>query len=164
MNTYLLTSDSYLYWEGQTSKVIISSHGGILYGSKSLPKSIPFNLHFMVHGNRSTKGKVSSVALMSSSEFLSEPKGTSNVPDHVLSYYQSDTQTQIRECVNDQGFDVATIIPGRSVTLKSVLKALHKLHRYEDVYCLFCRSAVGQTAKKTVSSGVLAELKQRFAK
>ena len=164
MNTYLLTSDSYLYWEGQTSKVIISSHGGILYGSKSLPNSIPFNLHFMVHGNRSTKGKVSSVALMSSSEFLTEPKYTSNVPDHVLSYYQSDTQTQIRECVSEQGFDVVAIIPGRTVTLKSILKALHKLNRYGNVYCLFCRSAVGQTTKKTVSSDVLAELKQRFAK
>lgn len=164
MNTYQLTSNSYLYREGQTGKVIISSHGGILYGSKSLPKSIPFNLHFMVHGNRSTTGKVSSVAFMSSSEFLTEPKGTSDVPEHVLSYYQSDTQSQIRECVDEQGFDVVTIIPGRTETLKSVLKALHKLHRYDDVYCLFCRVAVGQTAKKTVSSGVLAELKQRFGK
>ena len=165
METYLLPSSNlYLYWKGQTSKVIISSHGGIDYGSKSPPSSIQFNLHFMVHGNRSTKGKVSSVASMSSSEFLIEPKGTSNVPDHVLSYYQSDTQLQIRECVDDQGFDVVTIVPGHTETLKSVLKALHKLHRYDDVYCFFCRSAVGKTAKKTVSSSMLAELKQKFAK
>jgi len=164
MNTYSLTSDSYLHRNGQTSKVIISSHGGILYGSKPLPDSIPFNLHFMVHGNRSTHGNVSSVASMSSSEFLTEPKGTSGVAEHELSYFPSDTQSQIRECVDDQGFDVVTIKPGGDETLKSVLKALKGLNRYSDVYCLFCRVSVGRTAKRTVSKDVLAELKQRFAK
>lgn len=164
MNTYILTSGSYLYWEGQASKVIISSHGGILYESKNLPNSLPFNLHFMVHGNRSTKGKVTSVATMTISEFMTEPKGTSGVADHVLTYYQSDTQTQIKEAVEEQGYDVVTIKPGNTVALKDVLKALHKLNRYDDVYCLFCRGAVGMTAKKTVSKDVLSELEKRFAK
>lgn len=164
MNLYQLTSDSYLYWQGNSGKVIISSHGGIIYGKKSLPKSIPFNLHFMVHGNRTTKGKVSSVVTMSSSEFLTEPKGTSNVPDHILSHYPPDTASQIRECVEEQGYDVITIRPGRSTTLKSVLKALYKLNRYTDVYCLFCRVAVGKKYKRTVSKDVLSELKQKFGK
>lgn len=164
MNLYYLTNRSYLYLEANNKNVIISSHGGILYGEKSLPKSIPFNLHFMVHGNRPTHGKVSSVATMSSSEFLTEPKGTSGIPDHALSYYSSDTQSQIRECVEQQGYDVVTIISGSPTTLKLVLKALHKLHRYTDVYCLFCRVAVGKEYKRTVSKDVLSEFKQKFGK
>lgn len=164
MDFYQLTSDSYLYWQGNSGNVIISSHGGIMYGKKSLPRSIPFNLHFMVHGNRTTKGKVSSVVVMSSSELLTEPKGTSNVPDHILSHYPPDTASQIRECVEEQGYDVVTIRPGCSTTLKAVLKALYKLNRYADVYCLFCRVATGQAYTPTVSKDLLSELKQRFGK
>ncbi len=164
MNEYFLEPDNkaILYWETNNTKVIISSHGGILYGSKPLPSSVPFNLHFMVHGNRSTKGFVSSVAYMTPKEFETEKKGTSNIADHVLTYFPEDTQEQIRTCVEEQGYDVVTIVQGQQATLKSVLKALHKLHRYDDVYCLFCRVAVGQTAIPTVKGSVLTELKQKL--
>ena len=157
-----LTHGSDLISVRQTDQVIISSHGGINYEADGLPK-LPFNLHFMTHGNRTTKGKVSSVAFMSSSELTTEPKGTSNVQDHILTYYQADTWTQINEA-NRQGFDVVTIRSGNKVSLKSVLNALRLLNRYKDVYCLFCRVAVGHTYKKTVSSDVFAELKKKLAK
>lgn len=165
MSTRILTGDSYLHSEDRNSQVIISSHGGILYGKKYPPlKSIPFNLHFMVHGNRSTHGMVTSVASMTKSEFFTEPKGTSGIPDHVLTFFPSDTPMQISECVQQQGMDVVTIKSNSEATLKSVLEALHKFNRYTDVYCLFCRGAVGKAKIPTVSKSVMAELKQKLAK
>lgn len=165
MSTRILTGDSYLHSEGGNSQVIISSHGGIpSYDKKSTLESIPFNLHFMVHGNRSTSGMVTWIASMTEKEFFNEPKGTSGIPDHDLTHYPHDTQKQIDECVQQQGMDVVTIRPNSEATLKSVLKALHKFSRYTDVYCLFCRGALGKEKIPTVSKSVMAELKQKLAK
>jgi hypothetical protein len=165
MKKYLLTNDSYLYWEGQHSKAIITAHGGILYGSgnKTLD-SLPFNMYFMVHENRSTTVQLLQVAYMSSSEMHTEFKGTSGVPEQLLAYYQHDTYNDIRECVDEQGFDAVTIISGKRPSLGSVIKALQNLSRYTDVYCSFCRSPVGETYKKLLPKNVMSELKQRFHK
>ncbi len=165
MEKYLLTNDSYLYWEGQPGKAIITAHGGIVYGSgqKTL-NSLPFNLHFMVHGNRSTRIQLLEVAYMNSTEMHNEPRGTSGVPEQLLSYYQGDTAKDIEKCVKEQGFDVVTILTGKMPTLGSVIKALQNLNRYDDVYCSFCRSAVGKTAQKTLPKNVMSELKAKLKK
>lgn len=144
-NTYgLVQNRAILHWKDGVSntKVVISSHGATGYNFKPIPK-IPFNLHFAATGNRSTKGKVSSICFMVKRDFQTEPSGTTQVDEHILTWFDKDKTQEIEYCLS-HGFDVVTIKPNWKVTLGGVLKELHTLDRYDDVYGLFCRVPSGQ--------------------
>lgn len=139
-----------LHWKDgkQNSKVVISSHGATAYNFKPIPK-IEIDLHFAAKGNRSTHGKVSSIRSMGTNDFDTEPSGTSQVDQHILTWYENDRAEEIDECLMN-GFDVVTIEPNWKVTLGGVLSELAKLQRYDEVFGLFCRVPHGQRMVKVL--------------
>lgn len=152
-NNYgLVQNRAILHWKDGilNSKVVISSHGATAYNYKPIPK-IECDFHFAAKGNRSTHGKVSSICSMGGRDFLSEPSGTSQVDEHILTWYENDTTQQIAYCLT-HGFDVVTIKPSWKVTLGGVLRDLYKLDRYDEVYGLFCRVPHGQKMVKVLPS------------
>ena len=102
-----------------TKRLIISSHGAIAY---KYPKFSQINvkLCFVAQGNRSTKGKVSSVIYMTDRDFIREDVGTIQIDRHVLTFYENDTEQEIAECL-DSGYDVITIKDHMKVTLGGIL-------------------------------------------
>lgn len=163
MIPYVLTERSYLYWKDNNNKVIISSHGEMSHQLSPL-SSFSFNLRFRAQGNRTTHGNVDSILAMKNSEFMNEPKGTSNIAEHVLNWYEYDRSSQIKECL-ENAYDVVTLMKaGWPATLGKVLKELQKFNRYQDVYCLFCRVAHGKSKIKIAPDKVLAEFKRKHGK
>ncbi len=131
-----IIGDKFTFIRGDgNKKLIISSHGGWLSSTITLPA----HLHFPAKQNYCAYGQVTNITAMSAKEFDTETQGTGGVNDYSLSNFEKDNPLSFYEVIG-QGFDVVTIQKGQTVKLSEILTSpVFNLHAYTDVYCMFCR-------------------------